>query len=231
MSVEEKDLLLRNRAAYGVGVVVAGVAAAVTGPVIPTALSLPASVALGAVAWYAARKLLNPWSDAEREEQRTTREYRTMLDRIAVVARRVMEAGSQPCVGGEVSRHLASIARMVEMILERYRRRRDLAGASTALVVLQKFDEVLAHYIKVKCNELFIDRSQAEEEVAQVEGHVLPTVEQALEELGRKIDAGESMATEIRRGTLDDMLRSLELIKALRDQKDLPALKEESNDA
>ncbi len=55
-------------------------------------------------------------------------------------------------------------------------------------------------------------------------------VEQALDALGRKIDAGESLETDIHQGALDDMLRSLGLIQSLSGRRNLPAGKENANE-
>jgi membrane protein implicated in regulation of membrane protease activity len=217
--------------AYGMGLAVTVVSALLTAPVLPIPIDLLISLGLGGTAWYAAHKLLDPWTDSEREEQLTLRGYKVTLAEIAEVAGRIKEAGSKWRVGANVARRLGSIVSMIEMILDRYRNRRDFAGAAQTLVVLNKFDELLAHYVKVRCNELFIDKDQAKKEIAETEGQVIPMVERALEELGRKIDLGESTEIDIHKGTLEDMLSSLDLVRSLREQMDPQRTKEDSNDA
>ena len=221
----------RDLSAYGVGLTVTVVSALLSTPLIPMLPNFLISLGLGGTAWYGAHKLLDPWTDAEREEQLTLRDYKVTLAEIAEVAGRIKEAGSRWRVGAIVSRQLEAIAAMIEMILDRYRQRRDFAGAATTLVVLKKFDELLAHYVKVRCNELFIDKNQARKEIAETEGQVIPLVKRALEELGRKIDLGESTEIDIRKGTLEDMLRSLDLVRSLPDQMDPQRTKEDTNDA
>ncbi len=230
MSSEDKNLLVRNGLAYAVGVAAAIVGAAVFSPGMPAAISFSASVGLGAVAWFAARRLFNPWTDVEREEQRTARGYKSMLNEIVAVARRTAQAGTRWCIGRATAERLASIARLTETILERFRVRRDFAGASKALIVLQTFDATLSHYVKLKCNEIFIEASQAEQQIAQIEGRALPMVEQALEELGRKADVGASTDTEIHRAALEDILHSLDLMRHSVNPPDSPRSKEDPYD-
>ncbi len=230
MASEEKYLLVRNAFAYAVGVAAAIVGAAVFSPALPAAISFLASVGLGAVAWFAARRLLNPWTDMEREERRAARDYKDMLNEIAAVARRTAQAGTRWCIGRATAERLASIARLTETILERFRVRRDFAGASKALIVLQTFDATLSHYVKVKCNEIFIETSQAKQQIAQMEGRAIPLVEQALVELARKADVGECTDTEIHRAALEDILHSLDLMRHSMNPADSAQSKEEPDD-
>ncbi len=217
--------------AYGVGLAVTVVTAFLTAPIIPIPFNLLISLGLGGTAWYGAQKVLSPFTVAEQEEKVTSREYKAMLDEMAQIATRTAAMGRRGRIGTDVSKRLASIARMIEMIVERYQTRQEFAGASKSLMLLQKFDEITAHYSQVKSGELFIDKSRAEAEIAETEGRVFPMVEQALDELGRKIDRGTSMETDIHKGTLEDMLRSLDLVRSLRHEKALPAGKEASHDA
>ncbi len=230
MSSEDKYLLVRDALAYGVGVGAAIVGAAVFSPGLPAAISFPASIGLGAVAWFAARRLFNPWTDVEREERRTARDYKGMLNEIAAVARRTAQASTRWCIGRATAERLASIARLTEIILERFRVRRDFAGASKALIVLQSFDATLSHYVKVKCHEIFIEGSQAEQQINQIEGRAIPMVEQALEELGRKADIGECTDSQVHRAALEDILHSLDLMRNSMKPTDSAHSKEEPDD-
>ena len=105
------------------------------------------------------------------------------------------------------------------MIFNRYKERpRDFAGVSSTLLILQKFAGILAHYLKVKRGELFLDEDQKEKEIVETETHVIPGFEMALDRLGKKLDAGEVLDKGVSKGTLESMLRSLDLIESLSDQ-------------
>ncbi len=230
MSADEKLPILQDIGAYGVGLAVTVISAVLTGPIIPIPFNLLISLGLGGTAWYGSHKLLHPWTPAEREERDAARRYKGMLHDIAAIGARTADSGLLRCIDSDISRHIISIARKIDMVERRYRKgARDFAGASKTLLVLQKFDEILTHYVKLKCGELFLDKGQADRDIADIEGRILPLIEDALEELGRKIDAGESVAMEIHKGTLEDMLRSLDLIKSQQPNLKPPA-KEGSDD-
>ena len=105
------------------------------------------------------------------------------------------------------------------MILDRYQERpRDYAGVSAMLLILQRFEEILSHYRKVKRGELFLDEDRAEKVITETETQVIPMFEAALESLGKKLDSGKTLDTGISKGTLESMLQSLNLIESLSDQ-------------
>jgi hypothetical protein len=145
-----------------------------------------------------------------------------MLREIEGIAVRTDEASqSLGQISPEVSGRVGNIARMTRMILERYKvRRRDFAGVSATLLILQKFEGILAHYLKVKRGELFMDVGHRKKLISEVETQVIPMFEMALENLGKKLDAGETLDKDISQGTLESMLRSLHLIESLNDQID-----------
>jgi hypothetical protein len=164
--------------------------------------------------------VLDPRTRQELLEARTSTEYRQKLQEIAGITAQMDEASqSLNQVSPEVSGRLDNIARMIEMIFERYKeRRRDFAGVSATLLILQKFEGILAHYLKVKRGELFLDEEEREKEIAATERRIIPGFEIALKNLGKKLDAGEALDKSVSKGTLESMLRSLDLIEYLSDQ-------------
>jgi hypothetical protein len=235
MRGKNKRFTPQDFGAFGVGIAVTIASSLLTSLVspVPFPFNLLISFALGGTALIGTHKILDPRTTNEVVEAQTNREFRTMLGEIEEIAKRTAEASKSPNVGAKMSQRLGNIARMIEMILERYqKRRRDFAGASSTLLLLQKVDGVLTHYLKVKCGDLFLDERQKQKEVTETETRVLPMVEQALENLGRKLDTGESIGTDISKGTLESMLRSLDLIESLKDQLDeMPPAKEAPDDA
>ncbi len=172
------------------------------------------SFGLGGMAFYGALKVLDPRTRSEVEEQQAEREFRATLNEIQAIASKTADASRKTCDTREASQHLVAIARKIEMIIQRYQERpRDFTAAASILLVLKKFDEILAHYLKVKCDELFLDKPRADKAIEDTEVHIIPMVEQALENLGRKMDSGEASDKEIHGGTLEDMLAGLDLIR------------------
>ena len=218
-----KGVTRQEVGAFGVGLGVTIASALITSLVnpIPFPFNFLISFALGGTAAFGTLKVLDPrtWQDVI--EEKTNVEYQLKLQEIKQIAMRTNAASHNSCLGTESSERLWGIARMVDMILERYQdRRRDFVGASSTLLILQKFDEVLAHYLKVKCGELFLDEGRIENEIAESETRIIPMFEMALESLGKKLDAGEILDKGISKGTLESMLRSLNLIESLSDQID-----------
>ncbi len=218
MSGADKRFTPQELGAYGVGLVVTVISAVVTGPVIPIPFNFLISFGLGGTAMYGARKLLDPRTPDDIEREHIQRDYRGMLNEMDEIGKRVAQASQRWCVRGDVSARLAYIVNAIEKILQRYRQHHDFAGVSSTLIVLKKFDQILSHYVKVKCDELFLDRAEARRVIAEFEERILPMIEQALESLGRKMDSGESLGRDIDKGTLEDMLNSLGLIQAMKDR-------------
>jgi hypothetical protein len=235
MRSENKRFTPQELGAFGVGLSVTIASSLLTSLVIPISFpfNLLISFALGGTALYGTHKILDPRTMTEVINQETEREFCAMLGEIADIAKRTAEASQSRYVGTKMSQRLGNIARMIEMILKRYQeRRRDFAGTSSTLLLLQKVDEILAHYLKVKCGDLFLDEAQIQKEITETETRVIPMIEQALENLGRKLDSGETLGRDISKGTLESMLRSLDLIESLKDQlDDLSPAKETPDDA
>ena len=227
MGNEDKRITPQQLGAFGVGVTVTIGSSLLTSLVTPILFpfNFLISLALGGTAAYGALKVLDPRTQQDLLEAQTKAEYRQMLHKIGDIAARTGKASqSLSVISPEVSRWLGSIARKTEMILARYRERpRDFAGASATLLILQKFDEVLQHYLKVKRGELFMDEGQREKEIADTETRDIPMTEIALWNLGKKLDAGETLDKSISKGTLESMLRSLDLIEDLRDEIGSPS--------
>jgi hypothetical protein len=219
MHGKEKRVTPQELIALGVGLTVTIASAVLTSP-IAFPFNFLISLGLGGTAGYGTLKVLDPRTLQDLLDLQTSTEYRQLLHKIEGIAGRTDEASqSLGPISPEVSGRVGNIARMTRMILERYKvRRRDFAGASATLLILQKFDGILAHYLKVKRGELFLDKEQREVEIAQAETHDIPMTEIALENLGKKLDAGEVLDKGLSSGTLESMLRSLNLIEDLRDE-------------
>jgi hypothetical protein len=219
MHGKEKRVTPQELIALGVGLTVTIASAVLTSP-IAFPFNILISLGLGGTAGYGALKVLDPRTLQDLLDLQTSTEYRQMLQKIEGIAVRTDEASqSLRVIDAETSRRLGSIGRMIEMILDRIReRRRDFAEASATLLILQKFEGVLAHYLKVKRGELFMDVGHRKKVISEVETQVIPMFEMALENLGKKLDAGETLDKDISRGTLESMLRSLHLIESLNDQ-------------
>jgi hypothetical protein len=222
MDDEDKRVTPQQIGALGVGLVVTISSALLTGLVIPIPFpfNFLVSLGLGATAGFGALKILDPRTGQDLLEARTSAEYRQKLQEIARIAAQIDKASqSLNKSSREVSGRLDNIARMTGLILDRYtEQRRDFAGVSATLLILQKFAGILEHYIKVKRGELFLDDEQRQKEVAATEKRVIPGFEIALTNLGKKLDAGEALDKSISKGTLESMLRSLDLIESLSDQ-------------
>lgn len=216
--------------ALGIGLAVT-IASALLTSAIPFPFNFLISFGLGGMAFYGALKILDPRTRPEVEEQLAELEFRATLHEVEAIARKTADAARKTCDTRETSQHLDAIARKIEMIIQRYRERpRDFTGAASILLVLEKFDEILAHYLKVKCGALFLDKRRANKVIEDTEGHVIPMVEQALENLGRKMDFGEASDKEIHGGTLEDMLGGLDLIRFQRSDLLFAATKEAPDD-
>jgi hypothetical protein len=219
MAGNEKRVSPQELIAFGVGLTVTIVSVVITSP-IAFPFNFLISLGLGGAAGYGALKVLDPRTAQDLLEAQTNAQYRRMLQEIANIATRTSKASKSLRLGStEVSGRLANIARMTEMIHDRYQvGGRDFSGASATLLILQKFDGILAHYLKVKRGELFLDAEQKKNEIVEAETHDIPMAEIALENLGKKLDAGEVLDKGISKGTLESMLRSLDLIDDSRDQ-------------
>jgi hypothetical protein len=223
MPGEDKSVTLKEVGAFGVGFLVTVTSTLITSLVtpVPFPFNFLISFALGGTATYGALKVLDPDTDHDRLEKQTNAEFRLILQEIADIAERIADLSSSSRVGPEASDQVGSIARMAEMILKRYQERpRDFVGASSTLLILQKFDEILTHYLKIKCGDLFLDEASKEREIAETETRMLPMFVKALENLGKKLDSGETIGKEISKGTLESMLKSLNLLEFLNDQLD-----------
>jgi hypothetical protein len=218
MEDEDKRVTPAQLGAFGVGLFVTIVSTLLTTPIAP--FNILISLALGSAAGYGTLKVLDPRSRQDVFEAQTNAEYQQMLQDIAKIAVRTGDASQSLLpISPEMSERLGNIAKMIEMILDRYRERpRDYTGVSAALIINQKFDEVLAHYLRVKQGKLFMDEEMREKVVAESETHGIPMFETALENFGKKLDAGETLDKGISKGTLESMLRSLNLIESLSDQ-------------
>jgi len=222
MDDEDKRVTPQQIGALGVGLVVTITSSLLTTLVMPITFpfNFLISLGLGATAGFGTLKVLDPRTRQDLLETQTSAEYRQKLSEIVKFAAQ-MESASQSLSlrNPQVSERLDNIARMTRMILERYKeRRRDFAGVSATLLILQKFEGILAHYLKVERRELFLDKAQREKEIAATETHVIPGFEIALENLGKKLDAGETLDKSVSKGTLESMLRSLDLIESWSDQ-------------
>jgi hypothetical protein len=221
MHGKEKRVTPQELIALGVGLTVTIASAVLTSP-IAFPFNILISLGLGGTAGYGALKVLDPRTRQDIFDAQTDSQYRQMLREIEGIAVRTDEASqSLGQISPEVSGRVGNIARMTRMILERYKvRRRDFAGVSATLLILQKFEGILAHYLKVKRGELFMDVGHRKKLISEVETQVIPMFEMALENLGKKLDAGETLDKDISQGTLESMLRSLHLIESLNDQID-----------
>ena len=232
--MKDKRVVLRQLGALGVGLTVTVVASFLTSLVNPIffPFNFLISLGLGTAAGYGALKVLDPRTRQALIEAQTDAEYRQMLQEIAAIAMRTGDASQGLyLVSPKVSERLGNIARMTEMILERYRgRQRDFAGVSATLLIMQKFDANLAHYLMAIRGELFMDDEQREEEITEAERHGIPMIETALENLGKKLDAGEVLNKGVTKGTLESMLYSLNLIESLGNQNVSPTEKGDSDD-
>jgi hypothetical protein len=215
---DEKRVTPAQLGAFGVGLTVTIASAVLTSPIAP--LNILISLVLGSAAGYGALKVFDPRTRQDVLEVQSNAEYRQTLQEIEKIAVRTGEASrSLRLISTEISGRLGRIARMIEMVLDRYQARpRYYAGASTMLLMLQRFDELLVHYLKVKRGELFLDQAQRQKEIQETEMLVIPMFETALENLGKRLDAGEALDTGISQGTLESMLRSLNLIESVSDQ-------------
>ncbi len=220
--------------AYVVGLAVTALSAVTTTLITPVLFpfNFLVSFGLGGMAWYGTRKVLDPRTPIEVEADQTEQDYRSVLGEIEQIAKRTTEASERRCIGKGTAPRLEAIAQMIENILSRFReRRRDLAAAASTLGVLRKFDELLAHYVQVSCGELYIPRDEAAREIIDLEGHIIPMVGAALGNLLIKMDSNKALSMGIQKGTLEDMLESLGLIKSLQGRINDPAgTKEASND-
>jgi hypothetical protein len=126
---------------------------------IPFPFNILISFGLGGTALYGARKILDPRTISEVTEQQTDNDFHSMLSEMSEIASRTMAAGKSKHVGKEEGGRLVAMAGMIYMILKRYQeRKRDFAGVSSTLLVLQQVDGILAYYLKVRQGELFLDR-------------------------------------------------------------------------
>ena len=216
----EKRVTPQDIGAFAVGLAVTVGSSLLTSVVspIPFPFNVLISFGLGGTALYGTRKILDPRTASEITEQQTDAEFHAMLREVSEIASRTMAAGKSKHVDKELSGRLVAMAEMIRMIHERYQeRKRDFAGVSSTLLVLQQVDGILAHYVKVKNGELFLDQGQRETVIFETEEHVIPMVEEALQNLGRKLDAGEGVATGISRATLESLLRLAGLIESIKD--------------
>jgi len=234
MEDDDKRVTPQQIGALGVGLIVTIASSLLTSLVSPILfpLNFLISLGLGATAGYGALKVLDPRTMQDLLEAQANADYRQKLQKIAGIAARTGDASqSLSHISPEVSGQLGDITRMTGMILERYKeRRRDFTGVSATLLILQKFEGILAHYLKVKRGELFLDEEQRDEEIAKTETQDIPMVEMALQNLGKKLDAGEVLDKSISKGTLESMLRSLNLIEDLRDGIGFSSEKGDSDD-
>lgn len=232
MDDEDKQVTPQQIGALGVGLVVTIASALLTTLVMPITFpfNFLISLGLGATAGYGTLKVLDPRTRQDLLEAQTSAEYQRMMKEIASIEARTDNASrSLRLLSPEVSGRLEHIARMIEMIYYRYNtRRRDFAGVSATLLILQKFEGILAHYLKVKRRELFLDEEQREKEIAVTEMHDIPMFEIALRNLGKKLDAGEGLDKRISKGTLESMIRSLDLLNDLSDEIGSPSEKGDS---
>lgn len=234
MHDEDKRVTPQQIGALGVGLIVTITSSLLTTLVMPITFpfNFLISLGLGATAGFGTLKVLDPRTRQDLLETQTSAEYRQKLSEIVKFVAQ-MESASQSLSlrNPQVSERLDNIARMTRMILERYKeRRRDFAGVSATLLILQKFEGILAHYLKIERRELFLDKAQREKEIAATETHVIPGFEIALENLGKKLDAGETLDKSVSKGTLESMLRSLDLIESLSDQVSPSSDKGDSDD-
>lgn len=222
MDDQDKLFTPQELGALGVGVSVTIALSLLTTLFIPIAFpfNFLLSLALGGTAGYGALKVLDPRTKQDLLEARTRSEYWQMLKQIAAIAARTAKVSQSLCqISPEVSERLDRIAWITERIRYRYQERsRDYSGASATLLILQKFAGILEHYLKVKCGELFLDKELKSIEIADTENHTIPLFEKALENLGMKLDAGDSLEKVVAKGTLESMLQSLHLIEDLSKQ-------------
>ncbi len=226
----DRRLTPREVGAFGIGLAVT-IASAVLASPFPFPVNFLIGFGLGGTAYYAARKVLDPRTRAEVEDQQAGREYIAILTELDAITARTADASRKPYVPAEVSRCLGGIAGKTGMIIERYRQRpRDFTGAASTLLVLHEFDEILAHYLKVTCAGIFLDKDQADRVITNAENHVIPMIDQALETLGRKMDSGEASDKDVHGETLEDMLDGLDLLSSRPGDRPIAARKETPHD-
>ena len=218
---KEQRVTPQQIAALGLGLSVTIASSVLTSLVTPVLFpfNFLISLGLGAAAGYGALKVLDPRTRQDLLDSWAEVRYHQMLREISEYAARTAEASQRLSgMSPQVSGKLGEIARMTEMIHDRYEARgRDFTGVSATYLILKRFEEIVAHYLKVKCGELFLDEDQSEEEIAETELYVIPMTETALGNLGKKLDAGEAIEKGVSKGTLESMLRSLNLIESLGD--------------
>jgi len=220
MRDESRRLTRKEAVALGIDIVVVIIVALITTRTRPLLfpVSFLLSLTLGAMAAYGALKLLDPRTPTDLLEHEMSAKFRLMLEQLQEIASRTEQASRNGRLNAETSGRLAGIASCMGMIARRYQERsRDFAGASSALLIFQEFDRVLAHYLRIKSGEQFLDQDTKRTEIAQTETRILPIVETALETLGRQLDSGQVVDKKISEGTLESMLQSLNLIESLKD--------------
>jgi len=230
MRDENRRLTNKELVALVIGIVVVIIVALITTRArpLPIPVSFLVSLTLGVMAAYGALKILDPRTPTDLVEHEMNAQFRSMLEQLLEIGSRTVQAGHNGHLSTETSSRLAGIASLMGMITRRYQERsRDFAGASSALLVFKEFDRVLAHYLRIKSGEQFLDQDMKRKEIAQTETRILPMVEVALENLGKQLDSGEVVDKKISEGTLESMLRSLNLIESLRDHFGVPPQTEE----
>jgi hypothetical protein len=221
MDNDEKRITPQLVGALGVGISVTVASAVLTTLVSPVAFpfNFLISVALGGTAGYGTLKVLDPRTPQDIIDAQTAASYQQMLTRIAELADLTNIASrSLRHIAPEVSRRLGKIALMTGKVLKRYQQGpTEYAGVTSTLLIHERFDEILAHYIKVKSGELFMDEEKVEKEIYETETYTIPMFEAGLDHLLRKLDSGEALDKRLSKDTLESMLRSLNLIESLSD--------------
>ena len=220
MRDENRRLTSKEFVALGIGIVVVISVALITTRARPLLFpfSFLVSLTLGVMAAYGALKILDPRTPTDLVEHEMNAQFRLMLEQLQEIASRTEQSSRDGHLSAETSSRLAGIASFMAMIARRYQERsRDFSGASSALLIFKEFDRVLAHYLRIKSGEQFLDQDMKRKEIAQTETRILPMVEVALENLGKQLDSGEVVDKKISEGTLESMLRSLNLIESLKD--------------
>jgi len=215
--------------AFAVGILVVVVVSLITTRIrpIPFPFNFVISLVLGTIAAFGSLKIIDPWTEEDRVQQAANTEFSQKLVEIKAITERIWEISQSPHVDSETSHLLSRIASMVGLLTTRYRERsRDLAATSNLLTVLQVFEPSLTTYFKIKSGEQFLEQSKREAELDRTQRDILPMLERALETWGERLDSGEVVSKRVSEGTLESMLRSLDLIKALNNQLDHPSLRE-----
>jgi hypothetical protein len=207
-----------------VGLAVGAVAVAATALIttfwrpLPFPVNFLVSLGLGGAMQFGALNMLGPGTAHDLVDGASRAEYTALVGAMEEIAARLTATSRQADLPKATLRQLAEIASAVGLIASRHQQRQaDFAGAATTLTILQQFDKILAHYLRIKSGQQFLDADTKRQEIAETEGRTIPMIQSALVTLGQQLDAGEVLDKKVAEDALESMLQSLNLIRDLKD--------------